>query len=307
MSSGKYSHAPAREAVFWSDKMNKYLIDSLLRQDAMGNRSDEGRFFSGAYDNIITGIGDRFGVAIDRNNIKNRLKYIKETLNECKNILGEDSRIKWSAVSKRFNADPHVWRELIERKPEAKKWMTKTIDHYDSLMELFGKDREKRPALENLKNTPKKKARKEWTKEYQHTPSNGLDFTIADSSDATVNGSEAPDEVVIKQNISKELDLSELCRTETGIIAIPVCANTSGKGLPYAPENWPCPGDHWYWRVGCRTNSGGHWADRYLTPPSRFRVATGKKTAFASRLQVEEFIKREYPNIDPSTFFSMFI
>jgi hypothetical protein len=47
--------------------------------------------------------------------------------------------------------------------------------------------------------------------------------------------------------------------------------------------------------------------NRYLTPPSRFRVATGKKTAFASRLQVEEFIKREFPNIDPSTFFSMFI
>ena len=47
--------------------------------------------------------------------------------------------------------------------------------------------------------------------------------------------------------------------------------------------------------------------NRYLTPPSRFRVATGKKTSFASRLQVEEFIKREHPNTDPSTFFSMFI
>ncbi|GJM96597.1 hypothetical protein PR202_ga13452 [Eleusine coracana subsp. coracana] len=165
MSSGKYSHAPAREAVFWSDKMNKYLIDSLLHQDAMGNRSDEGRFFSVAYDNIITGIGDRFGVAIDRNNIKNRLKYIKETFNECKNILGEDSRIKWSTVSKRFNADPHVWRELIK----------------------------------------------------------------------------APDEVVIKQNISEELDLSELCRTETGIIAIPVCANTSGTQKLRIPEPEPEP------------------------------------------------------------------
>ncbi|TVU45060.1 hypothetical protein EJB05_04530 [Eragrostis curvula] len=305
MSPGKPGHASGREAVFWSDKMNDYLLDSLLHEQAIGNRGE--KFSSVAYDNIITGVGQKFGVAIDRSNIKNRLKHIKETFNECKNILGEDSRFKWSAASKRFNADPQVWREVIEKKPEAKKWMTKTIDNYDRLMELFGKDREKRPAVEILKGAPKKKARKEPPKEHQHTSSNGLDFTVADSSNTTVNGSEAPDKAVIKQDISVELDLSELCRTETGIVAIPVCANAYGKGLPYAPENWPCPGDQWYWRVGCRTNAGGHWADRYLTPPPRFRDATGKKTAFASRLQVEEFIKREFPELDLNTFFSKFI
>ena len=47
--------------------------------------------------------------------------------------------------------------------------------------------------------------------------------------------------------------------------------------------------------------------NRYLTPPSRFREATRKKLGFASRIQVEEFIKKEFPNVDPSTFFSMFI
>jgi hypothetical protein len=82
--------------------------------------------------------------------------------------------------------------------------MTKTIDHYDSLMELFGKDREKRPALEKFKSTPEKKTRKEPPQERQHTPSarkeppnerqhtplNGLNFTVADSSETTLNGSE---------------------------------------------------------------------------------------------------------------------
>jgi hypothetical protein len=47
-------------------------------------------------------------------------------------------------------------------------------------------------------------------------------------------------------------------------------------------------------------------------PPSRFRGAAPKKLGFASRgfasrLQVEEFVKREFPDVDPSTFFSMFI
>ncbi|KAL6636907.1 hypothetical protein ACP70R_024479 [Stipagrostis hirtigluma subsp. patula] len=308
MASMKPGHAPGRDAVFWSDKMSEYLIDSLLHQQAIGNRG-EGKFFTVAYDNIINGVGDRFGVAIDRSNIKNRLKHIKESFNECKNLFGDDSRIKWSEDSKRFHAEPHVWRELVERKPEAKKWMTKTIDHYDRLMELFGKDREKRPAIENSKDTPKKKARKEPPKErLQRSPlPNGSELTVPKSSNQIVNESEVPDEVVKKQNIYEELDLSESCRSATGIVAIPVRANTYGKGLPYAPENWPCPGDQWYWKVGCRAAAGGHWADRYLTPPSRFCDATGKKSSFASRLRVEEFIKEEFPDVDPATFFSMFI
>lgn len=113
MSPGKDGYTPVREVVVWSDKMNEYLIDLLLDQKAIGNWS-EGRFFPVAYDNILSGIGDRFGVAIDRSNIKNRLKSIKESLNECNNLFGEDSRITWSPISKRFYADPHVWKELIE-------------------------------------------------------------------------------------------------------------------------------------------------------------------------------------------------
>lgn len=113
MSPNKPGHASGRDAVFWSDRMNEYLIDSLLHQQAIGNRG-EAKFLSVAYDSIISGVGERFGVAIDRNNIKNRLKYIKEAFHECRNLLGEDRRFKWCPESGRFNADPNVWRELIE-------------------------------------------------------------------------------------------------------------------------------------------------------------------------------------------------
>lgn len=308
MSPNKSGHASGRDAVFWSDRMNEYLIDSLLHQQAIGNRS-ESKFSSVAYDSIITGVGERFGVVIDRNNIKNRLKHIKESFNECRNLLGEDNRFRWCPESRRFNADPNVWRELIERKPEAKKWMMKTIDHYDSLMDLFGKNREKRQDVENSKGTSKKKARTEPPKEIlQRTPLNRKGSALAESSDKTVDKCEIHDE--IKTNV--ELDLSESCRTDNGIVAIPVCAYSYGKGLPYAPENWPRHGDIWHWKVGSRASGAGHWADRYIMPPSRFRGAAPKKLGFASRgfasrLQVEEFVKREFPDVDPSTFFSMFI
>ncbi|CAN6281409.1 unnamed protein product [Urochloa humidicola] len=323
MSHSKPGHGSGRDAVFWSDKMNEYLIDSLLHQQSIGNRG-ESRFFSVAYDSIVTGVGQRFGVAIDRNNIKNRLKYIKDTFYECRNHLGEDTRIKWCPESRRFNADPNVWRELIQKKPEAKKWMTKTIDHYDRLMVLFGKDREKIPVAESSNGTPKKKARTEPPKEkLRHTPLVGHELTVPESlnklsqkkesSDKLLEKKESSDKMVDKNEIpdeaitNVEVDLSELCKTESGIVAIPVRANAYGKGLPYAPENWPRSGDIWYWKVGNRASVTGNWADRYLTPPSRYREATGKKTGFASRIQVEEFIKREFPTVDPSTFFSMFI
>jgi hypothetical protein len=64
----------------------------------------------------------------------------------------------------------------------------------------------------------------------------------------------------IKTNV--ELDLSESCRTDNGIVAIPVRAYSYGKGLPYAPENWPRHGDIWHWKVGSRASGAGHWADR---------------------------------------------
>uniref|UniRef100_A0A0A9DR58 Myb/SANT-like domain-containing protein n=1 Tax=Arundo donax TaxID=35708 RepID=A0A0A9DR58_ARUDO len=189
MSPIKPGHASGQDAIFWSNRMNEYLIDSLLHQQAIGNRG-EGKFFSVAYDNIINGVGDRFGVVINRTNIKNRLKYIKESFNECKNLMGEDSSIKWNSESRRFHADLNVWRELVERKPEAKKWMTKTINHYDRLMELFGKDREKRPAAENSKSSPKKKARKEPPKErLQRTAPTSLELNVAENSNQTVNES----------------------------------------------------------------------------------------------------------------------
>ncbi|KAL5219656.1 hypothetical protein ABZP36_020340 [Zizania latifolia] len=297
----------ARESVMWSDKMSEYLIDALLHQQAIGNRS-EGRFLTVAFDNVITGVGERFGVTIDRSNIKNRLKSIKDTFHECESLFEKESGFKWSAMTKKFCAEPHVWREIIERKPEAKKWMVKTIDHYDRLLELFGKDRESCTAVGSHKGTPAKKARKDPPKEKpQRTPSKGLKLSDTKSLKEMVNENEVPRKVVTEKNIAEEHYLSEECKSENGLLAMPVPGNACGKGLPYAPDNWPCPGDQWGWKVGCRVAATGHWLDRYLTPPSRFRDATGKKTSFKSRLKVEEFIKTEFPDIDPSTFFSMFI
>lgn len=88
----------------------------------------------------------------------------------------------------------------------------------------------------------------------------------------------------------------------------PVSASESGEGLPYAPINWPNPGDNWCWKVGRRVSQSGHYLDRYLVPPKRFVKATDKRRRgnFDSKLVVQNFIKREFPGADIDAFFASF-
>lgn len=111
---GGASRPPNREMVIWTEEMNEYLIDALLHQQDIGHRSAEGRFLTVAYESVITGVGERFGVGIDRSNIKNRLKHVKDMFHECENLFDKQSGIKWNPATRRFHADPQVWREFIE-------------------------------------------------------------------------------------------------------------------------------------------------------------------------------------------------
>ncbi|XP_072992397.1 uncharacterized protein [Typha latifolia] len=94
---------------------------------------------------------------------------------------------------------------------------------------------------------------------------------------------------------------------EKCLIAEPVSGGSSGEGLPYAPEGWPCPGDIWRWKVGNRRSIYGHWLDRYLYPPSHCPKVTGSKLKFRSRASVEDYLQKEFPNMDVNVFFSSFI
>lgn len=84
----------------------------------------------------------------------------------------------------------------------------------------------------------------------------------------------------------------------------------SGVGLPYAPENWPKPGDTWRWRVGPRVNGKGTFVDRYLYPPKHLPEFSTeilrKGNAFRSRLSLERYIRRVFPKADVAKFFASF-
>jgi hypothetical protein len=98
-------------------------------------------------------------------------------------------------------------------------------------------------------------------------------------------------------DISDESNRSSPSTEENGSHLRLVQPDESGDGLPYAPENWPNPGDIWTWRVGKRVASTGHYLDRYLYLPSSLchsDYSTRKKNGFASKLSVENDISEQH-------------
>ncbi|PIN19820.1 hypothetical protein CDL12_07486 [Handroanthus impetiginosus] len=92
---------------------------------------------------------------------------------------------------------------------------------------------------------------------------------------------------------------------DNGFNLYPVSANDSGEGHPYAPEDWPNPGDKWGWKVGKRIASAGYFLDRYTYLPSSLRQL-GPNKIFASRLSLERYIRENFPDTNIDAFFASF-
>ncbi|XP_027165333.1 OBERON-like protein [Coffea eugenioides] len=95
-------------------------------------------------------------------------------------------------------------------------------------------------------------------------------------------------------------------REENGFHLNRVSVGDYGEGLPYAPIDWPKPGDNWSWRVGKRIASSGHFLDRYLYPPKHLQDPHRKKVGLASKQSVEQFIRAKFPDADVNAFFASF-
>ncbi|XP_059433792.1 uncharacterized protein LOC132166944 isoform X2 [Corylus avellana] len=110
--------------------------------------------------------------------------------------------------------------------------------------------------------------------------------------------------------MTKENNESSCCtpaRKKGKFLLRPVPPFNVGEGLPYAPIDWPNPGDNWSWGVSRRIGNGGYYLDRYLYPPRRLQKHPGRRQRFLSKISVERYIKSEFPAADIDAFFASFI
>ncbi|CAN8258451.1 unnamed protein product [Cochlearia groenlandica] len=93
---------------------------------------------------------------------------------------------------------------------------------------------------------------------------------------------------------------------ETDLSQLPAIAPfSSGQGLPYAPVDWPSPGDVWKWRVGRRVTSVGYHQDRFLILPDRLRYKNAPKS-FAGKNTLVRYIQTNFPGMDTDSLFASF-
>lgn len=85
--------------------------------------------------------------------------------------------------------------------------------------------------------------------------------------------------------------------------AIPPVSN--GQGLPFAPVDFPSPGDVWTWRVGRRVSATGFHKDRFLILPDRLKMKNAPKS-FASINTLSRYLETNFPEMDVNAFFASF-
>ncbi|KAI9115094.1 hypothetical protein K1719_014107 [Acacia pycnantha] len=99
---------------------------------------------------------------------------------------------------------------------------------------------------------------------------------------------------------------------KTDLILRPVALAEYGEGLPYAPENWPNPGDIWAWKAGKRIHQSCYFRDRYLYLPARLchtdipGSTSKRRRTFASKQSLERYVQEYFPDTDLNEFFASF-
>ncbi|XVF68006.1 hypothetical protein PTKIN_Ptkin10aG0168000 [Pterospermum kingtungense] len=127
---------PKRDTLKWTQEWDNVFIDAMLEQQVNGYRIDE-IFTSTAYVNMLKRLTDELKYPFDKDHLKNHMKTLKNNFNSCYDLFRGMSGFAWNPETKLFDAEPETWRELIQAKPVAKKWMTTPIQNYEKLLEFF--------------------------------------------------------------------------------------------------------------------------------------------------------------------------
>ncbi|XP_027915989.1 uncharacterized protein At2g29880-like [Vigna unguiculata] len=129
-----------REFTKWTEDMDNRLLNAMLDEARLGNRVD-GSWTTQAYNNMLSNLHEAGFVNLNKNNVKNRQKVLKEKSREVHDLFCSLSGFAWNNISKVFEAEDEVWAELLQSKPHAAKWQSTPIRHYDLMEELWSSDR----------------------------------------------------------------------------------------------------------------------------------------------------------------------
>ena len=109
--SKKNGRDPSKE-IQWSSVMDDALVDAFLHQVIIGGRVN-GTFTSKTYDDIVKELVEKFHMEINKENVKNWQKTLKNNFHECGIFKDGLSGFEWNDSLNIKTAEPEVWEPLI--------------------------------------------------------------------------------------------------------------------------------------------------------------------------------------------------
>ena len=103
----------SRDTLRWTDEMDAAFLDALIEECGKGNRVD-GTFTTTVYDNTLAALRSSFGNHLRKDNLKNRLKTLKDHFGACYDLFDGLSGFSWNPITKMFEVEQEVWEELVK-------------------------------------------------------------------------------------------------------------------------------------------------------------------------------------------------
>ncbi|KAL3507883.1 hypothetical protein ACH5RR_033265 [Cinchona calisaya] len=110
----------------------------------------------------------------------------------------------------------------------------------------------------------------------------------------------------MKTDVSKAGNGCIPSEKKSEVLSTPVSLCSSGKGLPYAPVDWPNVGDIWGWRVGSRVKASGFYNDRFLYAPKSLQEKPSRQLVFQSKPSLLRYLQSAFPELDINAFLASF-
>lgn len=98
--------------TYWTPSMSRCLVDLLLEQVKIGNKSGQS-LMKRAWDNVLVSFNERFKSGFDRDVLRSHYKSLKKRFNIVNHLLQQNG-FSWDDTREMVVAERHLWDAIIK-------------------------------------------------------------------------------------------------------------------------------------------------------------------------------------------------
>uniref|UniRef100_A0A2N9J337 Myb/SANT-like domain-containing protein n=1 Tax=Fagus sylvatica TaxID=28930 RepID=A0A2N9J337_FAGSY len=123
----------------WSRPMQCLLLEILATDATEGNKPSD-TLMPGSFARATQAISEKFGVECQPNYVENCLRTIKSIWSTITQLRDRKNSFGWDDKLKMITSEKKVYDEEVMAYPDHEQYLNKTIQMYDEMLLVFGKD-----------------------------------------------------------------------------------------------------------------------------------------------------------------------